>query len=467
MGPKAVTKDTVIIMPDLLDELEKIDVDPKRVVLDNDKNDKEETIFAVSFCLIPSFNQTLKELKRKIEYIGKSLVFMNASSLYLSCNGNIINEDDVKKEILHKNRATIVCIGWPQGIIAESPRYIRKLLYTITNQFGCGECSVITKTDETIDVRVYREDELSREGWNQIREPFEEYWEELKDKKQSNKLQEIDVENDILQFRTVYRCARLMMRNVDSDVEIDDECLEYVTLLIDVWLSSDFSMPLSEDNAFRLLAYSGKKPDLPILLKKKLPEYSSFWKEIDDERRNQYIPHGEVLGYYLRDDPSLCMGPHIVLCPENIRQIAQAYHIPFKILMAKVLVHEIAHALMDRYQIIDGNEIQYTNPKENCPNTVEAKAMEESMANAITLFVFRKYANEDYKYVRHYIDNMQSAIYKFGLWQEQIYADWNKWRDSSKQNTKELKEWFNKCFDNGDIIITKEDYKQKLFNNVF
>ena len=81
---------------------------------------------------------------------------------------------------------------------------------------------------------------------------------------------EIDIEKDILQFRTVYRCGGLMMRNVDSDVEIDDECLEYVTLLIDVWLSSDSSIPLSEDNAFRLLAYSGKKPDLPILLKKKL-----------------------------------------------------------------------------------------------------------------------------------------------------------------------------------------------------
>ena len=99
---------------------------------------EKETIFAVSFCLIPSFNQTLKELKKKIEYIGKSLVFMNASSLYLSCNGNIINEDDVKKEILHKNRATIVCIGWPQGIIDESPRNIHKLLYTIIKQFGCG-----------------------------------------------------------------------------------------------------------------------------------------------------------------------------------------------------------------------------------------------------------------------------------------------------------------------------------------
>ena len=362
MGPKAVTKDTVIIMPDLLDELEKIDVDPKRGVLDNNKNDKEETIFAVSFCLIPSFNQTLKELKEMIEY--KSL--MNASSLYLSCNGNIINEDDEKKEILHKNRATIVCIGWPQGIIDERPGTIRRLLYNIIKEFGCGECSVITKTDETIDVCVYREDELSREEWNQIRKigkPFKKYLEELKDKKQSNKLQKIDIEKDILQFRTVYRCGGLMMRNVDSDVEIDDECLEYVALLIDVWLSSDSSMPLSKDNAFRLLAYSGKKPDLPILLKKKLPEYSSFWKEIDDERRNQYIPNSEVLGYYSRDEHPLCMGPHIVLCPENIRQIAQAYHIPFKILMAKVLVHEIAHALMDRYQIIDGNEIQYTNPK--------------------------------------------------------------------------------------------------------
>lgn len=452
-------------MPDLLDELEKRDVDPKRAVLDNKK---EGTIFAVSFCLIPSFNQTLKKLKEMIEYT--SLVVMKPSSLYLSCNGNIINEDDEKKEILHKNRATIVCIGWPQGIIDESPSTIRRLLYNIIKEFRCGECSVITKTDETIDVRVYRKDELSREEWNQIRKigkPFKKYLEELKDKKQSNKLQKIDIEKDILQFRTVYRCGGLMMRNVDSDVEIDDECLEYVALLIDVWLSSDSSMPLSKDNAFRLLAYSGKKPDLPILLMKELQEYSSLWKEIDDERRNQYIPHGEVLGYYSRDEHPLCMGPHIVLCPENIRQIAQAYHIPFKILMAKVLVHEIAHALMDRYRIIDGNEIQYTNPKENLSNTVEAKAMEESMANAITLFVFRKYANEDYKYVRHYIDNMQSAIYKFGLWQEQIYADWNKWRNSSKQNTKELKEWFNKCFDNGDIIITKEDYKQKLFNNVF
>ena len=95
-------------MPDLLDELEKRIVDSKRVVLDNDK---EETIFAVSFCLIPSFNQTLKMLKEEIEYIGESLVFMKPSSLYLSCNGNIINEDDVKKEIFIKIEQQLFALG--------------------------------------------------------------------------------------------------------------------------------------------------------------------------------------------------------------------------------------------------------------------------------------------------------------------------------------------------------------------
>ena len=428
---------------------------------------EEETILVVSFCLNLSFKQTYKELKKKIELIGRKLALVNASSLCLSCDGNIINEDDVEKEILHKNRATIVCIGYPQGIIDDSPSCFCKLLYTLINKFGSGECSVITKTDETLDVCVYREDELSREGWNQIRKPFKEYLEDLKDKKQRNKLQEIDIDNDILQFQTVYRCGGLMLRNVDSDVEIDDDCLEYVNLLIDVWLSSDSQIPLSDDNTFRLFAYLGKKPEMPILLKKTLPEYSYFWKDIDDERRNQYIPHGNVLGYYSRDKRSLCSGPHIVLCPENILQSSLTYHIPFKILVAKVLVHEIAHALMDRYRIIDGDGIRYTNPEKNWPNTIEAKAMEESMANAITLFVFRKYANEDYKYVRHYIDNMQPAIYKFGLWQEPIYTDWNKWRDSSKQNSQELKDWFNLCFSNGKIKIPIEDYTKKIYDSVF
>jgi len=77
---------------------------------------EEETILVVSLCLNPTLNQTFIELKNKIEYIGRSLAFMNVSSLYLSCDGKVINEDDVKKEILHMNRATLVCIGYPKKL---------------------------------------------------------------------------------------------------------------------------------------------------------------------------------------------------------------------------------------------------------------------------------------------------------------------------------------------------------------
>ena len=67
----------------------------------------------------------------------------------------------------------------------------------------------------------------------------------------------------------------------------------------------------------------------------------------------------------------------------------------------------------------------------------------------------------------HYIDNMQPAIYKFGLWQEPVYTDWNKWRDSSKQNSQELNDWFNLCFSNGKIKIPIEDYTKKIYDSVF
>lgn len=114
---------------------------------------------------------------------------------------------------------------------------------------------------------------------------------------------------------------------------------------------------------------------------------------------------------------------------------------------------------MDKYITVDGFGIRFTDSSKNWPYTVEAKAMEESLANAITLDAFGKHALfKDYRYVRHYMDNMQSSLYKFGLWQERIHADWEKWRNHSKENSDELEKWFNDCFNDGKIIIPKEDY---------
>jgi len=259
-----------------------------------------------------------------------------------------------------------------------------------------------------------------------------------------------------------------MMYNLDSSVELDDECLEYMNQLIDKWLPSNAEIPCPCDTIINMLPCSGRKPDIPIILKKGVPDYETLWKGIDTKWKTMYVPKGSVLGYYTRDDKkSICNGPHIVLCPENIKSSSESYNIPFKVLITKTLVHEIGHALMDKYRIADSKGTFFMNIKKNWSDTLEAKAMEESLANAITLNAFRQHAPNDYKRVHHFIDEMQSSIYKFGLWQERINADWTKWRNHSKKNTKKLQKWFNKCFNAGHIVILQEDYTQELFNKVF
>ena len=268
------------------------------------------------------------------------------------------------------------------------------------------------------------------------------------------------------------------MRDINSGVDIDEECLEYMNRIVSTWLSeAEVQLPTPTDPVFLMMPYPNITPYIPILLMDKdhMPSYENIWEGIEGKGKYDYMPKGKLLGYYTRNDENgkykdengnyikekklLCEGPHIVLCPELIKKSADASNIPFKILMAEVLVHEIAHAVMDNYDRCD--------LKKNWPDTLEAKAMEESLANAITLQVFDKYAKDDYKYVHHFEDNWQPTIYRFGLWQEKIDADWAKWRGTSKRDTNELEKWFNKCFNYGKIIITKEDYTPEIFDAVF
>ena len=120
---------------------------------------------------------------------------------------------------------------------------------------------------------------------------------------------------------------------------------------------------------------------------------------------------------------------------------------------------------MDNYDVADG---QIVDQNANWPNKLEAKAMEESLANMITLAWFKEYASpEEYKQVKHFIDCWQSSIYRFGLWQEKIDADWKKWLNSDKQASGKLVGWFNRCFSSGNIKIPIEDYNKDLYDKVF
>jgi hypothetical protein len=275
-------------------------------------------------------------------------------------------------------------------------------------------------------------------------------------------------ESDDNFMNLMYRYGGLMVRNINSGIDIEHECIGYMNEIVGSWLSeAEAQLPTPTDPIFLMMPFQKIIPHIPILLLKEedMPTYKEMWKSIEGKDKDDYMPKGIFMGYYSRDDKYdkekklLCKGPHIGLCPELIMKSAEASNIPFKILMAKVLVHEIAHAIMDNY--IGGD------PNQNRPDTLEAKAMEESLANAITLHVFDKYAKDNYKYVHHFVDNWQPTIYRFGLWQEKIDADWGKWREASKRNTNELKELFNKCFNGGNIRITKENYTPEIFEAVF
>ena len=100
------------------------------------------------------------------------------------------------------------------------------------------------------------------------------------------------------------------------------------------------------------------------------------------ERNFETKPHTEWLGFYGRDSSGLFEHtPRIAICPERIANCVQDAE-KFMFLLAKVIVHEFAHATMDwRDQ-----------------NTKYRKKddfwhwMEESTANKLTLEVFRNFS---------------------------------------------------------------------------
>lgn len=203
-----------------------------------------------------------------------------------------------------------------------------------------------------------------------------------------------------------------------------------------------FDLPYSVlSNTFHLYHHPKNSFPLPILLKSSQDmEKAEFWKGIDwkddykdyrDDFNNckKYI----VLGYYTREDEDGCKGPHIVLCPENIEGAASDSNFKDKkeLLYLIVLIHELAHAMMDKNNVT--------------MNSLFSNAMEESLANMITLQWFDVFDNDDKEIVKDFIKDKQPKIYKFGINQFEAGVDWSKWRDSKKMH-KLLKEWFDNCF---------------------
>ena len=148
----------------------------------------------------------------------------------------------------------------------------------------------------------------------------------------------------------------------------------------------------------------------------------------------------ELLGCYIPSLQENDSTPVIYLCPERIENAADRLKIDKKVLYAKVLIHELAHAIMD-----PTNELEGTKLKSKKGNELKTKSdadvfMEESLANMITLQYFdaAKDINDvnDFEQVKSFMEKQPEA-YKFGIEQFQLCTDWREWRN----NKSSMKFW--------------------------
>lgn len=201
---------------------------------------------------------------------------------------------------------------------------------------------------------------------------------------------------------------------------------------------------------------------LPIRLSFKKLCHEKIWnsKDWSQEKKtnNDKILNTPVLGYYTRDDEGGCKGPHIVLCPLDIKDAAaeavQNNPNVDEILLYKiVLIHELAHARMDAKR------------NEDSMKSIFAHAMEESLANMLTLQCFKDYYDQSVlEHVKSFV-NTQDDIYKFGINQFEAEVKWSRWCCSYKDMHDELEVWFKACFE--DPKLTEPDAVRSAYDSVF
>lgn len=300
---------------------------------------------------------------------------------------------------------------------------------------------------ENDEIRVYKKWHLDIETIRFLKQELFVSYDHFKAEIQND---EILVTNGFISGIDISKVRRAHEFHINNITEIP---AQVKNSLVD---SCFFEHALRNDDIYFILTQRpGEKIHLPIFIRKEKITYSDLWSSIRN-KRDEFVPSNPVLGYFAtkeeRFDGQECRGPHIVLCSDNINIFAEEIGISKDLLYKIVIVHELAHAMMSK---------NGTNPFSD----FEAQAMEESLANEITLEFFSKHDNANFIKVHEFIEFHQPAIYQFGIRQFYVGANWIKWRDNDK-NMPTLKDWFDKCFSEGKIR-NKLNYTIDDFNRVF
>lgn len=170
----------------------------------------------------------------------------------------------------------------------------------------------------------------------------------------------------------------------------------------------------------------------------------------------------ELLGCYFSSQENSTT-PEIYLCPERIEEAARKKNIDKKVLYAKVLIHELAHAIMDSTNELEGEKLKSKKDNELKTKSDADVFMEESLANMITLQYFEAaksiIGEKDLEQVKSFMEKQPEA-YKFGIEQfQKLHTDWREWRNN-KSSMKFWMYFYSKLPTRGKYLEKlKKDYK--------
>lgn len=213
-----------------------------------------------------------------------------------------------------------------------------------------------------------------------------------------------------------------VVRHLDRDCyDCRDPLAYYRQIICGVHSSHNTALPLSPIWKFENAGYENIATlihTIPIYLRDSKPE------EIRDE--NSII---DLLGAYYSNRKG--DSPYIELFLSAIDNSINNDENHFKWLFTKVLIHELAHAALDIFNLERNNssvkeKIQYFSKF--------GRWREESMANAVTLKIIRDYGNKAFYYYAKLFMQSQPAEYALGVLMEDFgYWDFRSVFDSKEQ----------------------------------
>ena len=227
----------------------------------------------------------------------------------------------------------------------------------------------------------------------------------------AEKVAKLEIPNFIIEV--IRHLERDYYRDYYDEIEIEIIC--------GVHSSHNTTLPLSPIWKFKEPEYENIATlihTIPIYLRDSKPE------EIRDE--NSII---DLLGAYYSNRKG--DSPYIELFLSAIDNSSNNDENHFKWLFTKVLIHELAHATLDIFNLERNNssvkeKIQYFSKF--------GRWREESMANAVTLKIIRDYGNKAFYYYAKLFMQSQPAEYALGVLMEDFgYWDFRSVFDSKEQ----------------------------------